>query len=119
LAYQRAGRYPEAIEILTGLLRWHPRNAEYRKDLAICEYLSGRTEEAIRDLEQSLRLDPGMLAAYQSLGAILEQRARPADALRLYRRALQVKGGSDPHIRGQIEDSLAALEASSMGQGPR
>ena len=109
LVYQRLGRYPEAIAVLEGLVREHPQEAAYLKDLGICEYLSGRTGAAIRDLERSLRLAPRMLAATQSLGTILEQRANPAEALRLYRRALRTAGG-EPRLRAQIQESAAALE---------
>ncbi|MBI5240199.1 MAG: tetratricopeptide repeat protein [Elusimicrobia bacterium] len=111
LVYQRLGRFPEAVSVLEGLLREDPANAVYLKDLGISEHLSGRTKDAVRDLERSLRLAPDLLAATQSLGTILQARGNRGEALRLYRRALQVPAmlGREP-LRTQIQDSARRLE---------
>lgn len=49
---------------------------------------SGRVHDAVRLLRRAVDLDPGLAAAWNDLGVILEALGNPCDAVYCYRRAL-------------------------------
>ncbi|MBI5240263.1 MAG: tetratricopeptide repeat protein [Elusimicrobia bacterium] len=101
LAYQRAGDHRRALALLDGLLRERPAQARWLSDRGVIKSILGRREDAARDLEAALRLDPGLLPAAMSLGALYAASGRKADAARLYERALAQPscGAGDERLR--------------------
>jgi tetratricopeptide (TPR) repeat protein len=88
LLYQENKSYAPALEILSLLTQASPADAGLKKDLGICQYGAGRLDEAQSSLREAIRLDPGLLDAYLSLGSILEGQGRRADARAVYDQAL-------------------------------
>jgi tetratricopeptide (TPR) repeat protein len=54
----RAGRWEEAIAVLEEGLRDHPQNASLLYNLACAESQAGRTVEAVRHLQEAVRINP-------------------------------------------------------------
>lgn len=75
---------PEALEIFRQLVGSDPRNGRWYKDLAVCEFLYGRTEEAVSHLQTAIRLDPASLEAHMSLGAVYASQDRLREAFAVY-----------------------------------
>ena len=87
----------------------HPPAAK-RAYLALSGILltTGRTDEAIADLEKALEIDPNYAEAHGNLGNAFLRKGRPRDAINEYRRALQIS----PRSAG-LQINLAWVLATS------
>ncbi len=66
--------------------------AEIHHDLAVEAIRGGRAGEALRELDEALKLDPSFAEAHRARGLVLEfGHGRLAEAEREYRRALELK----------------------------
>jgi tetratricopeptide (TPR) repeat protein len=107
---QDLGEGNAAVSELAELLKKNPSSAKLWSDKGVAECLAGRPEAAAKDLERAIRLEPGYLPAYLTLGALLTEQGRADEARRLYDRALAARGG-DAELRaalGQARERLAA-----------
>jgi tetratricopeptide (TPR) repeat protein len=77
----------------------------------VVKALLGRKEEAIADLREAVRLEPGLLEAYVSLGSLLAGSGRREEAREAYRLGLRRCGASaaDKGMRRVLEAELARL----------
>lgn len=117
---QRLQDYPAALALLEGLIRQEPGAARYWKDLGVSRYLSGDAVRAVQDLEQALALDPSLLSAALSLGAIHKKEGRPGQALAVYDRALRIKSrGAEAAQRPQLQAARDELARSLSRPSPR
>lgn len=106
LLYQDMRLYPEAARLLEELSARFPGSAKYRSDRAMVSYLEGRPDEAVRRLRRALRVDPGLLPASLTLGAILTEQGRLREALAVYDAGLRSR------VRGPDLPDYAALSAA-------
>jgi tetratricopeptide (TPR) repeat protein len=88
----RAGESDLALRQYTDLIGLGIRTVEIYASAAQIHYRSGRLEEAIAAMRQAYALAPRRTDLAVTLGGILEQAGRPAEARVLYRKVLE----SDP-----------------------
>jgi len=88
LLYQQNGAYAPALEMLAALAQAAPGEAGLQNDLGVCQYGAGRLADSEKSFREAIRLDPGLLEAYLSLGAVLEGQGRGGQARALYDQAL-------------------------------
>ncbi len=70
IAYDKIGKYEQALEELRCALRLNPDYIEVRNNLAVTYNKLGRQEEAVKELEEALRLNPGYAEAHSNLGTL-------------------------------------------------
>jgi Tfp pilus assembly protein PilF len=100
-----------------------PRSAEARNNLGGALLVGGAVDEAITQLQEALRIDPGHAEAHSNLGVALARRGRAAEAIDHYRQALRL----DPHqtqaysnlgnallALGQIGEAIAQFKEGLM-----
>jgi tetratricopeptide (TPR) repeat protein len=112
---QEAGLYAKAAAILDGLVRRHPRSAEFLGDRGMCRQLGGDAAGAESDLRAAIALDPDAFPAYLTLSAVLEGQGRFRDAAAVCGRALArpPRAGED-ELRSAL--SRAQVEASKRAE---
>ncbi|HSN92362.1 MAG TPA: tetratricopeptide repeat protein [Anaeromyxobacteraceae bacterium] len=81
--------------------------AEAHHDLGVEAMKAGRASDALREFEDSLRIDPGFAEAHRGRGLVLEfGHGRLAEAEREYRRALDLRS-SYPEVHNDLGQLLA------------
>jgi len=85
-----AGRNDEAVQVFERALREH-ESADAHFNLAYVEVKLGRLDDAIRECEAGLRLDPGHYESNAQLGMLLAWRGRLDEAIEHLRRALAAR----------------------------
>jgi len=68
---KQPGRFPEAEEAMRKALKLDPDHTDYHANLGLLLLISGRTEEAMKEFERSLSLDPSNRKAQKGLSRIL------------------------------------------------
>ncbi len=96
IAYDKIGRYDEAIEELQCALKLNPGYIEAHNNLAIAYEHTGRTEEAIAELEHALRLNPQYVEAHNNLGNVYAGQGRFEEGIEELEEALRIKPGYAP-----------------------
>jgi tetratricopeptide (TPR) repeat protein len=79
-----------AQKLLDALTALQPQWAEAWAARANADYLAGDSKATFVDLARALADDPKHLKAMADLGAVLESSGRRDDAMRVYRRALEI-----------------------------
>jgi tetratricopeptide (TPR) repeat protein len=98
--YYRGFRdYDRALSELTIARRTLPNNAEVFAYTAYIGQRQGHWEEATRDLERSLELDPRNFDTMEQLAGSYRLQRRYADALRIFDRALTIVPGDQGNLR--------------------
>ena len=103
LLHQDLGDYGGAVILLEPLSRENPGDASALADLGLCRHLAGRSAEAMADLRAAIKLAPGSLAPYLTLGSIYADRKEYAEASAVYESA-PAQGG-EPALRALLERS--------------
>ncbi|MBI5247052.1 MAG: tetratricopeptide repeat protein [Elusimicrobia bacterium] len=97
IALQNAGNPREAISLLRVLLEKRPDAADLWTDKAVNETFVGSWETAASDLRRAIAADSSYWPAYLSLGAVYVKLGRPAEARKVYDRAIEAgKNAADP-----------------------
>jgi len=78
--YCRLGRMKSGLPDLEWYAKQHPRDSVGHFELGLCESLADTTQ-ALQQLDEALRLNPGFTMARQSRGALLNQEGMWARAL--------------------------------------
>ncbi|MCX9081032.1 MAG: tetratricopeptide repeat protein [Candidatus Methanoperedens sp.] len=81
LAYDKIGRYDEAIDELHAALRLDSDYIEVHNNLAVTYHKMGMTVEAEKELKEAIRQNPGYLEAHCNLGNIYSTQGRLEEAL--------------------------------------
>jgi protein O-GlcNAc transferase len=79
-----------AIYVYETALKSRPDVPKLWLGLGLSQYLASRLNEAEQSLRKALALDPQYDAAYVVLGDLLEQSKRTADALDVFRKAMEI-----------------------------
>lgn len=82
--------FPIAIVSFNRLIERSPNFAEAWNKRATLYYLMGNDAASIKDIEQTLTLEPRHFGALSGLGLIMMRNQRPAAALRSFEAALEV-----------------------------
>lgn len=108
LIYQEIKEYSLCLRLWDTIISEGPPQASDLSNRGLCHRLNGAMPQAAADLEKAIRLDPGFLPAYLTLGSLHEAQGRRDQALELYRRALALPPRDDMRpLRQLIEKSLA------------
>jgi tetratricopeptide (TPR) repeat protein len=122
VSYFKEQKYARAAAYFEKVVAALPTHAQARNFLAVCQLREGRTDDAIKNLQETLRLDPGCTSARYNLGlALLEQglpangsgAGKPADAIALLR---QVAAGYDAPKDIQYQIGVAYMRDSAWAQ---
>ena len=107
-AWQYSDR-ANALKYYAHGLKLQPADGFRYSQLGVLLRAAERGEEAVRRFEQAVRLLPDDADAYFHLGGSHEQLGRPADALRVYRSALDVEHKNEARIQNNIGNALGRL----------
>lgn len=91
IAYDRIGRYGEAIEELNEALRLNPEYVEVHNNLAVTYDKMGKHDEALGHLNEALRLNPAYAEAHSNLGNLYARTARYEEAMEELKEAIKLK----------------------------
>ena len=96
------GRHEEALAAYERLVSQEPEDATLRTSMAGALGALGRYDEAMKQLDVAIKLDPLNVEAYHNRGVVFERRNNPPAAIQEYRRAVRYSP--------QYEPSRKALE---------
>jgi tetratricopeptide (TPR) repeat protein len=108
-----ANNLPIAIELLDKLIVLQPGWAEAWNKRATVRYLMGEDQRSMADIAQTLALEPRHFGALAGMGMILERRGFRDDALRAYRRALEVAPQLES-VKSAVDRLQAAVDGQSL-----
>lgn len=101
----QAGRHSEAIGVFSRIIETKPEFAEGWNRRATVYYLAGQYDKSIADCHEVLKRNPRHFGALSGMGQIHVQLEDYENALRWYRRALEV----NPNMLG-VEMNIRLLE---------
>lgn len=124
----QAGRLQEAAEAYRRAVAAEPESFYYRKSLGLTLYGLGRADEAVRELEAALALEPALPAAqvpversrlHYALGGIAANRGASEEALRYFREAARLDPGyADAHLQiGNLLGAAGSLDEAAAAFG--
>jgi tetratricopeptide (TPR) repeat protein len=110
---REAGKESTAIELLEYAVTLHP-SAVVRHELGRCYHAAGRNEDALREFDQAMRLDPLLPDSYTSKAILLLGQGATDQAIALLNRAIDLEPnpialnalGMAYTKRGQLEQAL-------------
>ncbi|NXX22002.1 TTC31 protein, partial [Podargus strigoides] len=106
----QGGYYAEAVRVFTRAMRLNPREHRLFGNRSYCYEKLGRYEEALRDAQASLRLQPGWPKGLFRQGKALRGLQRYAEAASLFEELL--RQDSDAAVATQLEACRALLRVS-------
>jgi len=101
----QAGRYPEAVIVLTEIIQRKPEFAEGWNRRATTYYLAGEYAKSLADCDQVLKRNPGHFGAVSGVGQIYFRLEEYEQALAWFRRALEI----NPNMLG-VEINIKSIE---------
>jgi len=90
LTWRRNQDYRSEVALWADTVAKFPNEALERYNFGVALAKVGRTQEAIHQLEQTLRLDPSVPGAHYNLGLALEQEGHAAEAIEQYEQAVRM-----------------------------
>ncbi|MEM7244781.1 MAG: alkaline phosphatase family protein [Acidobacteriota bacterium] len=109
-----AGRHEEAERLFAELVAQHPEDASLRASWAGALGALDRPDEAMKQLEAAIALDPLRPEAHHNLAVLAERRGDRDQAITSYREALRYAPGHEPsRIALRRLTGSAKLEAAS------
>lgn len=103
------GRFEEAIPIYRDLVRALPNNPGPVMNLGLALHMAGHEQEAAREFEEVLKLEPAHLPAHLFLGAAYLGLKEPAKAIGPLRAVVRAQP-NNPEARQILGEALLALE---------
>jgi protein O-mannosyl-transferase len=91
LTRQQIGYWKDSETLFRHALKVTEYNWFVHNHLGGAFYKKGQTDEAIRQYQEALRLNPGFAQAHNNLGAALEKKGHTDEAIRQYQEALRLK----------------------------
>ncbi|KAM7113065.1 tetratricopeptide repeat protein 31 isoform 2-T2 [Ciconia maguari] len=112
------GRYAEAVQAFTEAVKLNPREHRLFGNRSYCYEKLRRYEEALRDAQVSLGLQPGWPKGFFRKGKALRGLKRYAEAARTFEELLRLDG-ANADAAAQLEACRALLRSSPRGRsGP-
>ena len=105
-----AKNYPLALDVLDQVIVLKPDFAEAWNKRATVYYLIDDYSASLSDIRATLALEPRHFGALAGFGMILESLDRKAEAIRVFKRALEV----NPRLE-QVKETLQKLEEEDAG----
>jgi len=93
--YLATDRTDEAVNTLTALVALYPRDPEGHESLAFAFYNLGDLDNAIKELNEVIKIDPNSAVTYGNLVVWLARNNAPEEALKMYLEA-QGRGLASP-----------------------
>ncbi|MEM6795270.1 MAG: alkaline phosphatase family protein [Acidobacteriota bacterium] len=112
--YFEAGRYRESARLYKKLIDQDPEDAALRTSLAGVLGTLERYDDAMKQLDAALELDPLNVEAYHNRAVLLERRGDAENAVADYRRAVRYRPSYEPSRR-----ALERLVGTAEVGGPR
>ncbi|MSP52198.1 MAG: tetratricopeptide repeat protein [Alphaproteobacteria bacterium] len=100
-----------ALTMFNSIIEIKPEFAEGWNKRATLNYMTGRHEESIKDIERTLKLEPRHFGALSGLGMVNMAFKRNEEALKAFQRALD----ANPHMPG-ARMQVQSLERLLRGQ---
>ena len=91
-----------------------PQDARWHSRLGAAYFEAGRTPDAVRELEEALRLEPGRADAHNNLGHVLQQQGRVDEALSHFEAAARLEPDDDLvqlNLANALDESGRSAEA--------
>ena len=101
----REGRYDDAVELFTSVIKAKPDFAEGWNRRATVQYLAGEYRKSLADCDEVLKRNPLHFGALSGVGQIYTQLEEYGKALEWFRRALEV----NPNMLG-VEINIKQIE---------
>jgi predicted AlkP superfamily phosphohydrolase/phosphomutase/Flp pilus assembly protein TadD len=108
------GRHKEAAEAYRKLVAQNPEDGSLRTSLAGALGAMGLYDEAMKELDAAIRVQPLNVEAYHNRGAVYERKGKPELAVREYRTAVRYNPSYEPSRR-----ALLRLTGSADVHAPR
>lgn len=117
IAYDKIGRFEEAIEELNAAICLDPGYNEVHNNLGVTYHKMGRQDEAEKELKEAIRQNPGYLEAHFNLGSIYTASGRLEEALLELQESLKINPDYAPahNNLGEIY-ALQKLDAKAMDE---
>jgi tetratricopeptide (TPR) repeat protein len=114
-AWHQAAYWRDSETLWLHTLECTTHNSVAHNNLGLAWFQQGRTEEAIAEYRQALRIDPNAAEAHNDLGVALFQQGRAPEALAEYRQALAGPFAAQAHNnlgnalsrQGRPQDAIA------------
>lgn len=90
LAYDKLGRFDEAIDELQAALDLSPEYVEVHNNLGVTYDKMEMLDEAENELREAIRMNPGYLEAHFNLGNIYSLENRSSEAIKEFMAALEI-----------------------------
>lgn len=94
VAYRRAGRVEESLEVLESGVEIHPEYFPFHMNLATAYEQAGDLDRALEHLDRVIELNPSLGMAHERKGLILIGQERLEEALTAYEAALSYESGN-------------------------
>ena len=104
--------YVLALDVLDQVIVLKPDFAEAWNKRATVHFLMDDYGDSLSDIRQTLALEPRHFGALAGFGMILQAMDKDEEAIRVYKRALEI----DPRL-DKVRESLEALEKETGGKG--
>ena len=102
--------YPHALDLLDQVIVIKPDFAEAWNKRATVYYLIDDYSASLADIRATLALEPRHFGALAGFGMILAGLDRKQEAIRVFKRALEI----DPRL-DQVEETMEKLEKETAG----
>jgi tetratricopeptide (TPR) repeat protein len=113
IAAMGAKNYEVALDLLDKIVDLHPEWAEAWNKRATVRFLLDDDEGSMTDIAHVLKIEPRHFGALSGMGMILERRGFRNDALRAYRRALEIAPQSET-LKNSVERLTKAVEGEDL-----
>ncbi len=90
-AYTDIGRYQQGLDYGAAAVDADPKNVDAHRGYAIALILVGRRDEAIRELEDAININPNLAAPYFELAGQYKGANRLEDAIAAYEKVLTIQ----------------------------
>ncbi len=103
-------KYPLALDLLDQVIMLEPGFAEAWNKRATVHFMNDDYGSSLSDIRQTLAIEPRHFGALSGLGMILTSMDRKEEAIRAFKRALEI----NPQLE-KVKESLERLEKETAG----